>query len=96
MGFILGQLSAFLQYNIHEAYLATGFQIFLLLFLYFPPELQAAVCIHRDPAPFAEHSEGLLETGAGLPLHVHSDAQRRGPSAGKPDLIHGHKHTYNK
>lgn len=52
-----------------------------------PAELQAAVCIHSDPAPVAKHSEGFLETGAGLPLHIHSNAQRRWPSPGKPDLI---------
>lgn len=39
------------------------------------PELQAAVCVHRDAAPFAQHSQGLLEAGAGLPLHVRRDAQ---------------------
>lgn len=42
---------------------------------FFLSELQAALCVHRDPAPTAKHGEGLLETGAGLPLHVHRDAQ---------------------
>lgn len=40
-----------------------------------PPELQAAFCIHSDTAPIAKHSKGLLEIGAGLPLHIHSNAQ---------------------
>lgn len=54
------------------------------------PELQTAVCVHRDATPFAQHSEGLLEAGAGLPLHVHRDAQRRRPGAGKTDLVPSH------
>lgn len=41
----------------------------------FDAELQAAVCIHRDPAPIAKYSEGFLEAGAGLSLHIHSDAE---------------------
>lgn len=53
-------------------------------------ELQAAVCVHSDATPFAQHSEGLLEAGAGLPLHVHRDAQRRRPGAGKTDLVPAH------
>lgn len=65
-------------------------QVFNLFSLSPPPELQAALCIHSDPAPAAQHSEGLLEIGAGLPLHVHRDAERRGPGPGKPDLIRVH------
>lgn len=85
---VIGKLSAYVLYNMHEAYLQ--------FFLYFPPylpELQAAVCIHSDPAPVAKHGEGFLEIGAGLPLHIHSNAQRRRPSPGKPDLILKHTHT---
>lgn len=65
-------------------------------YFFFPhlPELQAAFCIHSDPAPVAKHSEGFLEIGAGLPLHIHRDAQRRRPSTGKPDLIHVHTHSH--
>lgn len=85
---VIGKLSAYVLYNMHEAYLQ--------FFLYFPPylpELQAAVCIHSDPAPVAKHGEGFLEIGPGLPLHIHSNAQRRRPSPGKPDLILKHTHT---
>lgn len=46
-------------------------------------ELQAAICVHRYPAPLAQHGQRLLEAGAGLPLHLHSDAQWRRPSTGK-------------
>lgn len=42
-----------------------------------PAELQAAICIHRDPAPTSEHGEGFLEAGPGLSLHIHRDVERR-------------------
>lgn len=42
-----------------------------------PAELQAAVRIHCDPAPTSEHGKGFLEARSGLPLHIHSDAERR-------------------
>lgn len=57
----------------------------------YPAELQAAICIHRDPAPTSEHGEGFLEAGPGLSLHIHRDAKRRWPSPGKPDLIRQHE-----
>lgn len=46
-------------------------------------ELQTASSLHRDPAPSAQHGQRLLEAGAGLPLHLYSDAQWRRPSTGK-------------
>lgn len=57
-----------------------------------PAELQAAVRIHRDPAPTSEHGKGFLEAGSGLSLHIHSDAERRWSSAGKPDPIRVYEH----
>ena len=51
-------------------------------------ELQAAVSFHSYPASSAQHSEGLLASGARLPLYIHRHAERRRPGAGT------HKHTY--
>lgn len=45
-------------------------------------ELQAAISVHRYPASFAKHSEGLLASGPRLPLYVHRHAERRRPGTG--------------
>lgn len=50
-------------------------------------ELQAAVRVHRYPASFAEHSEGFLEAGSGLSLHVYRHAERRGSRSGESDDV---------
>ncbi len=51
-------------------------------------ELQAAVCVHRYPASFAQHREGLLASGSGLSLHIDRDAKRRGSGAGQTRALH--------
>lgn len=58
------------------------------LFIFIFTELQTAVCVHRYPASSAQHRQRLLEAGAGLSLHVYSDAERRGSRAGET-----HTHT---
>ncbi|CAF88169.1 unnamed protein product, partial [Tetraodon nigroviridis] len=50
-------------------------------------ELQAAFGLHRHPASSAQHGQRLLAPGAGLPLHVHRHAERRGPGTAVSSVL---------
>lgn len=46
-------------------------------------ELQAAGRVHRDPAPAAQHRQGLLEAGVRLRMHLHRHAERDRSGSGE-------------